>query len=161
MPIQETSCRCLIVIALLASHGQAAQAEDLEALRQQVEATETAFAATMAQRDHAAFVEFLDEDTIFFAGEQPLRGKSAVAAAWARYYEGEAAPFSWAPATVVVRPGGQLALSSGPVLGPDGQQIAVFQSIWQRQADGSWKIIFDKGAAHCAPPPAAPAKAEG
>lgn len=149
---------CLPMVALLAP--QTALAEDLEALRKQVEATEIAFAATMADRDHAAFVDFLDADTIFFAGEQALEGKAAVASAWARFYEGDAAPFSWAPATVVVRPGGQLALSSGPVLGPDGQQIAVFQSIWQRQSDGGWKIIFDKGAAYCAPPSVGSSTAE-
>ncbi|MCB1629985.1 MAG: nuclear transport factor 2 family protein [Xanthomonadales bacterium] len=135
--------------AMLLTVRPALAMDDIAELTQRVADTERAFAATMADRDLAAFAEFLDEDTIFFAGEQPIQGKAAVIDAWRGYYDGETAPFSWAPSTVAVRPGGQLALSSGPVLNAAGQQIAVFQSIWQRRPDGDWKIIFDKGARYC------------
>lgn len=119
-------------------------------LRETVAATERAFAATMAARDHAAFVEFLDPDTIFFtSNDTPLRGRDAVATRWAGFFEGDQAPFSWEPSVVEVRAGGELALSAGPVHGPDGKQIGTFQSIWQRQPDGNWKIIFDRGGPHC------------
>jgi hypothetical protein len=40
-------------------------------------------------------------------------------------------------------------LSSGPVLDPGGQHIAVFNSIWRLDPDGQWKIIFDKGNDVC------------
>jgi ketosteroid isomerase-like protein len=46
---------------------------------------------------------------------------------------------------VEVLDSGTLALSAGPVRDPKGQQIGTFNSIWRREADGSWKIIFDKG----------------
>ena len=41
---------------------------DLDALTRQVHAAETAFARTMADRDHAAFASFLAEDAIFVNG---------------------------------------------------------------------------------------------
>ncbi len=41
-------------------------------------AVETAFAATMADRDLDAFVGFLDDETVFFAGPTELRGAEAV-----------------------------------------------------------------------------------
>lgn len=123
-------------------------------LQDQVRETERAFAATMAERDHQAFSSFLSAEAIFFAGEAPLRGKQAVADAWAPYFEGTDAPFSWEPQTVEVLESGSLALSSGPVYDPAGNTVATFQSIWRREADGAWKIIFDKGSAACRPEPA-------
>jgi ketosteroid isomerase-like protein len=124
---------------------------DLAALKQQVTDTETAFAATMAARDHAAFVSFLAEETVWFSGKGVLRGKDAVAQDWKRFYEGPDAPFSWKPAEVEVLDSGTLAISSGPVFGPDGKQVAVYNSIWRLEAPGQWRIIFDKGGCACEP----------
>ena len=33
-----------------------------------------------------------------------------------------------------------------PAVGDDGEVIARFNSIWQRQADGRWLVVFDKGS---------------
>ena len=41
---------------------------------------------------------------------------------------------------------GQLALSTGLVRGPKGEVIGRFNSIWQRQGNGRWLVIFDKGS---------------
>jgi hypothetical protein len=54
-------------------------------------------------------------------------------------------PFSWKPDVIEVLPSGKLALSSGPVFNPKGEQVGTFSSIWRRESEGSWKIIFDKG----------------
>jgi len=40
-------------------------------------------------------------------------------------------------------------MTSGPVYDPNGQRIGTFNSIWQKQKDGSWQIIFDKGCPPC------------
>ena len=130
-----------------------AQAAESEMLRQEVERTEMAFAQTMADRDFEAFRTFLSDEAIFFAGPEPLNGKEAVASSWAAYYEGEQAPFSWTPESVVVLESGSLALSSGPVMDPQGNRVATFQSVWRREADGRWKVVFDKGHRYCEPPP--------
>lgn len=118
-------------------------------LAAEVAATERAFARTMAERDHAAFTGFLAEDTVFFTGPEPLRGKGAVAAGWQRYFDSPAAPFSWEPEQVQALDSGTLALSSGPVRDPDGRVIGSFTSIWRREAPGVWRIVFDKGNPAC------------
>ncbi len=118
-------------------------------LRQQVADTERAFARTMADRDHTAFTSFLADETIFFTSKAPLHGKEAVADFWKKFYEGPAAPFSWAPETVEVLDSGTLALSSGPVRDPQGRIFATFTSIWRLEAPGTWKIIFDRGNEVC------------
>ncbi|WP_457329156.1 YybH family protein [Rhizobacter sp. P5_C2] len=114
-------------------------------LEQQVADTERAFAKTMADRDHAAFTSFLADDTVFFSGPVPLRGKAAVAAGWKRFYEGDKPPFSWRPDKVEVLDSGELALSTGPVLDPDGKPVASFTSVWRQVTPGVWRIVFDKG----------------
>jgi ketosteroid isomerase-like protein len=116
-----------------------------ETASDELRAVETAFADTMAARDHEAFVAFLDEEAVFFNGDKELRGRRAVADAWAPYFDGEKAPFAWRPEVVSVLSSGGLGLTSGPVLDPEGNRIGTFNSIWRRTTDGSWKIVFDRG----------------
>jgi len=139
----------LSAVLVLAGCAGTAQKIPRAQAQREVEATERAFAKTMADRDHAAFAGFLAEDAVFFGGKEPLRGKAQVAAGWKKYFEKPAAPFSWEPAQVEVVESGQLALSTGPVRGPDGKIIATFNSIWQRQPSGTWRIVFDKGSEVC------------
>lgn len=139
-------------LCLLSACAVAAGDSTLDRLRQQVEDTERAFAQTMADRDHTAFVSFLSEEAIFFAGDKPLRGKQTVADSWQPYYQGPDAPFSWEPEQVVVLDSGNLALSSGPVRNPAGERVATFNSVWRLEADGQWRIVFDKGSRDCPDP---------
>jgi ketosteroid isomerase-like protein len=120
-------------------------AETNAELEAQVRARETAFAKTMADRDHAAFQTFLADEAVFFGGRGPTRGKAAVAADWKRLYEAKDAPFSWAPEVVQVLDSGTLAISSGPVRNPKGENVGTFNSIWRREKDGEWRVVFDKG----------------
>jgi ketosteroid isomerase-like protein len=117
--------------------------------RQQVMATERAFARTMADRDLKAFEGFISDDTVFFSGPTPLHGKQAVVAFWARLYEKPQAPFSWEPDEVEVLDSGTLAISSGPVRDPNGKVFARFTSIWRLEAPNTWRIVFDKGNEVC------------
>jgi len=128
----------VIVIGSASSAQAQSNGEDLGAV-------ESAFAATMADRDLEAFVGFLDPETVFFAGPTELRGAEAVKKAWAPFFEDEAAPFSWRPEVVSVLDSGSLGLSSGPVLDPEGNRIGTFNSIWRLNPDGAWKIVFDRG----------------
>jgi len=111
-----------------------------------VEAREIAFAKTMADRDFGAFSTFVSSEAIFFNGNEPLRGKDAVNAAWAGFFKEPQAPFSWHPDTVEVLDSGQLAISSGPVHSPTGELLGRFNSIWRKEADGEWRVVFDKGS---------------
>lgn len=110
-----------------------------------LESVEIAFAATMAERDLEAFSSFLDDEVVFFIGPEELRGPMAVTEAWAGFFDGEAPPFSWRPEVVSVLDSGDLGLTSGPVLDPEGNRVGTFNSIWRRDGDGAWKIVFDRG----------------
>ena len=136
---------CLALCTALFSGCAAAPAGGRAPAQKQVADTERAFAKTMADRDHAAFVGFLSDDTVFFSGPTPLHGKRALADYWKRFYDKPQAPFSWKPDRVEALDSGTLALSTGPVFDPAGKCIARFNSIWRLEAPGVWKIIFDKG----------------
>lgn len=133
----------LAAFALLA--GAVNAEPDRAALARQVTETEHAFARSMAERDHRAFIGFLSEQAVFFGGATVLRGRSAVAEGWKPFFDAPAAPFSWAPDQVEVLADGTLALSTGPVRDPAGRTIARFNSIWRQEAPGVWRIVFDKG----------------
>jgi ketosteroid isomerase-like protein len=122
-----------------------AQTPPVDALRAEVFASERAFARSMAARDFEAFGRHVADDTLFF-GRTVLRGRAAVLAGWKPFFDGADAPFSWDPDQVEVLASGQLALSTGLVRGPKGEAIGRFNSIWQRQGDGRWLVIFDKGS---------------
>jgi ketosteroid isomerase-like protein len=131
---------------MLLACGAAVAQSSLEARRAEVFAAERAFARSMAERDFAAFGRHVADDSVFFSGSTALRGRDAVLAAWKAFFDGPTAPFSWEPDQVEVLQSGQLALSTGLVKNPEGAVTARFNSIWQRQADGRWLVVFDKGS---------------
>jgi ketosteroid isomerase-like protein len=117
-------------------------------LKGQVRSAEQAFAKTMADRDHTAFLSFLSDEAVFFGGNGVLRGPRQVGEGWKRFYQGEKAPFSWEPGEVEVLDSGTLALSSGPVYDPAHKRIGTFNSVWRLES-GKWRIVFDKGCPPC------------
>jgi len=119
---------------------------DVDVATAEVEAREIAFARSMAERDIEAFQRFLSPEAVFFKGNEPLRGPKAIVEAWAPFFEGEAAPFSWHPDVVEVLESGRLALSSGPVTAASGELVGRFNSIWRKDGDGQWLVVFDKGS---------------
>ena len=134
----------LVVAAAVLAVGAAGAQGSLETRRAEVFAAERAVARSKAERDVAAFGRYVAEDCVFF-GQTALRGREAVLAAWKPFFDGAQAPFSWEPDQVEVLASGDLALSTGLVKNPAGAVTARFNSIWQRQADGHWLVIFDKG----------------
>jgi ketosteroid isomerase-like protein len=114
-------------------------------LKRQVFAAESSFAASMAERNLAAFASHVSPEAIFFGDTTVLRGKEEVLARWRGFFTDANPPFSWKPDVIEVLSSGHLALSSGPVFDPRGKKVGSFNSIWRREQDGRWKIIFDKG----------------
>lgn len=141
-----------LALGLAASGPRAQGAESSAELAAAVRARETAFAKTMADRDHSAFASFVAEDAVFM-GRTALRGRKAVADGWKAFFEGAAAPFSWSPERVEVLDSGALAISSGPVVDPTGKRVGTFNSTWRREPDGEWRVVIDIG---CPPCPARP-----
>ena len=134
----------LAILALPAAPAPVRGQAPAAALRQQVVAAESSFAASFARRDTAAFAALLAPDAVFF-GRSAMRGKAAVLEGWGALLRDSVPPFSWEPETVEVAESGQLAFSSGPVYSPEGKRVGTFNSVWRREPDGRWLVVFDKG----------------
>ena len=143
----------LAVLTLVAGIEGGVSAQSSDDLARQVREAERAFARSMATRDFSAFGALVADDAVFFGGRGAQRGKSAVLAGWKPFFDQPQAPFSWEPETVEVLSSGTLGLSSGPVKDPNGKPSGVFNSIWRREADGRWRVVFDKGCQVCDCPP--------
>jgi ketosteroid isomerase-like protein len=136
----------VLVVASLANAGDGT--ESVAKAAEQVRSREIAFAKSMADRDHAAFAAFVSEEALFL-GPTVLRGRQAVAEGWRPFFEGPQAPFSWKPERVEVIDSGTLAISTGPVRGPDGQRVGTFNSTWRLEPDGQWRVVLDIGCPPC------------
>jgi ketosteroid isomerase-like protein len=129
---------------------------DRAALTEQVRAAEIAFAKTVADDDIEKFVTFLDADAVFVSGMKVTRGPAAIVEAWAGSFGPGAPEFVWRPEVVELSPDATFALSRGPWTirttdkrGRVKEITGVFNSIWRRQADGSWKVLYDAGCPPC------------
>ncbi len=142
--------RSLTCFVALAAFAAGAAAADRTTLAKEVRDAEQAFATSMAARDHTAFTRHLADDAVFFDGEKATRGKAAIAAAWKPFFDGPNPPFSWTPENVEVLDSGELAYSSGPIFDPKGKRVGTFNSVWRRESDGTWRVVFDKGCSACA-----------
>lgn len=147
-----------LMLACLLQTGRGAEAP--ATLAERVRAREVAFARTMAERDHAAFVTHVSKEALFL-GRTVLRGRAEVAEGWRPYFEGLEAPFSWEPERVEVIDSGTLAISTGAVRDPEGRRIGTFNSTWRLEPDGEWRVVLDVGCPPCPcaePSPEAPDK---
>lgn len=145
------TCKFLAVmptILLLASCATKPTTVDITVLKKEVTATESAFAKTMADRNHLTFTNFISNEAVFFSGPTASVGKIEISELWKQYFATPEAPFSWKPERVEVLASGTLAMSSGPVYDNHRKKVATFNSVWRLEAPGVWRIIFDKGGAN-------------
>ncbi|MEP7131679.1 MAG: nuclear transport factor 2 family protein [Acidobacteriota bacterium] len=136
-----------IALFVLAAASTGASAVD------QVKEAETAFAKAFTDRDQARFFSFVADDATFVSPKKTMSGKGQVVETWSQFFRGPAAPFRWQPERVVVNGAGDIGLSTGPVFDAAGKHTGDYSSVWQKQKDGTWRVIFDgPGAPVCAPP---------
>lgn len=153
MRVRSIGVALLSAVALVLLYGAVVSQDrtaspEINILQDQLRATETAFAKTMADRDADAFANFIADEAVFF-GRKELRGRNAVVDGWSAFFKEKEAPFSWTPEIAIVLDSGSLGLTSGPVFDPKGKRIGTFNSTWRRENDGEWKVVFDKGCPPC------------
>jgi ketosteroid isomerase-like protein len=114
---------------------------------------ERSFAASVEHHDAAAFAEHVHAKAVFDAGSpEPTRGRDAIVTGWKSIIDGKLLRLGWSPSIVTIGGDGNLAVSRGPDwiedLRPNTKQrfqIGEFNSIWIRDTDGQWRVLFDDG----------------
>lgn len=151
----------LLVTSLLALLAAPAAKPDLEAARAAIRAADIAMSDATVARSVQGFLSHLSEDVSFLPENAPTAtGKAAVRELWADLFGPSGPTLSWSPAKVEVSASGELGFSTGTyeVKARDGEGRPVtrtgrYFTVWRKQKDGSWKVVFDSG---CSSPPAAP-----
>jgi hypothetical protein len=101
---------------------------------------ERAFAAMAQTRGQwTAFRAFAAPDAITFAP------KAVNAQALFRTLKDPPPGLMWWPGRSWVACDGALAINTGPWVRGGGKSTGTFTTVWQRQADGSWKWLLDHG----------------
>jgi ketosteroid isomerase-like protein len=110
---------------------------------EQIAVAERAFAADgLAMGVKGSFLKWSAPDAIFLlAAPTPVRPRLA---ARPDPKPGEEPPLVWWPTWTAIAKSGDLGVSTGPVLS-DGKRDSHYFTVWKKQADGSWKWIYDGG----------------
>ena len=101
----------------------------------------------------AAFIEFAAEDAVMYRnGMEPVVGREAIRELLEMDPD---ASLVWEPLTADIAASADLGYTRGRFTymtapGPDGTPpkgpyMGYYVSIWKKQADGSWKWVFDSG----------------
>ena len=141
---------CIVALALCSSTASGAEgASSPDSPRCQVWQRELGFARSVADHDPVAFAGFLAANAAFGVSREPILGREAVVKAWQGIIDGSALKLEWYPAVVTIGGDGRTAYSSGPALYQDPKTGAYrhgrYGSVWQREQDGEWRLVFDDG----------------
>ncbi|MCP4299750.1 MAG: DUF4440 domain-containing protein [Gammaproteobacteria bacterium] len=119
---------------------------------------EIAFSQSVENKDIDSFRSFIDIDARF-VGSSVDRGPDEISAAWRVFFSDDGPVIKWRPQIVEVLEEGALALTRGPyrmiTKDPDGNAVehwGTFNSIWRKNADGEWRVVFDAGNTSATPP---------
>lgn len=141
----------LIVVALAAS-GVAVCSGEKDA-REAIRNTDIAFSKATGERRLDGFSEFIAEDVAAIRPDHPvIRGKKAFVESWAHNVEDPARTLAWQPLLVETSKSGDLGYSIGSYVAKktdaNGTHVVgtgKYMTVWRKQKDGSWKVVFDSG----------------
>ena len=138
----------LLIVLNILSCAEFPSSTQMESWKIEIIDTEKAFAEMVAAEGiHAAFVTFAADDAVLMRGNQLIRNKKGID----KFYEGNTIKtLSWAPEYVDIAASGDLAYTYGPFTfisvdssGNRTENKGIFHTVWKKQADGSWKYVWD------------------
>ena len=110
------------------------------------------FNQALAARDRTKFLSFIAESAVF-VGTAPMVGHAAILKGWAPFFESGGATLTWEPTRAEILVGGDVGVTIGSWVRraktPDGKVAEArgqYLTTWQKQKDGSWKVVHDIGS---------------
>jgi len=141
----------ILVIPILGCKSEQTEAS-FEKWKEEIVDTERAFAAmAKAEGIPEAFLAYAAEDAVLMRNNSVVVGKTEMAAFFEKQTPGNAEiNLSWEPDFVDVARSGDLGYTYGKFVfsmtdstGVTRENVGVFHTVWKRQADGSWKFVWD------------------
>ncbi|HEX8570471.1 MAG TPA: nuclear transport factor 2 family protein [Caulobacteraceae bacterium] len=106
-------------------------------------AAERAFAAdAQVMSTRAAFLKHAADHGVMVRGGEAVNAKTFIAS-WPQ--ENDAGYIKWWPAMAGVARSGDFGFTTGPAIFGKDEGFSHYFTIWERQADGQWRWLFDMG----------------
>lgn len=107
---------------------------------------------SVASRDKKKFLSLVSEMAVF-VGDGPMRGHDEILKGWAAFFDPNGPTLTWEPTRADVLVGGDVGVTIGSWVRraktPDGKTTEArgqYATTWQKQKDGSWKVVYDIGS---------------
>lgn len=149
-------CFAVSSVFCLSASAQAPQTPNATHSQAECEvwARELGFARTVADHDPAAFADHVAAGAVFGAGRaRQTRGREAIVARWGGIIEGRHVTIEWYPVRTTIGGVDDIAWSEGPSLlienpgTPEAKySLGGYRSVWHRDPDGVWRVLFDDGS---------------
>ncbi len=146
-------------VVMVASHSvRAREKADASVLSK----ADIAFARATAESGMEGFLSFVADDAATIWPDAPvIAGKKAFGEHWAPLLNDPARSIRWEPIMARISEEGDLGYTVGwseitrtDAEGKRAVRTGKYVTIWRRQPDGSWKVVFDSGVQDAAPQPA-------
>lgn len=149
----------LLAALALAACSPAPELPDPAALRASLIAADEAFAAATAEKGLEGWLAAYDSAGIQMEPDVPFTpGIPAIRAAMAPAFADPTFRLTWQPTMAFASAAGDLGYTLGTWqsrhyndAGEGQVTTGKYVTIWRRQADGSWKVVFDGGNPDSAP----------
>src|SRR5262245_61915714 len=155
MTLRNIAAASALSVALaVGSAGAQAPSPTLQAAADQIVKSDAAFAQSVAEKNREKFLTFIADVTTFNGGTaNELHGREAVMKAWSDFFAPDGPTLSWTPSKGEVIGAGDVGYTTGQSVfrqkDPSGKVLerrGQYVTIWRKQADGSWKVVFDTGS---------------
>ena len=127
------------------------EAMDIQTVRESLLKADRDFSAMSVQNGmYAAFDAYMDDSaTVYREGQHPFTGRDAIRPLFPQEGGGT---LEWEPFRAEAAESGDLGYTLGKWIytktaadGSESKLYGYYVSIWKKQADGSWKYVFDTG----------------
>ena len=158
--MKNSSALVLGVLALLAAGCAPPPQVDIEA--EKAALVEADKAMSDAVPDVDAILSFVTDDSVMMPGAAPtISGREALRAGWTELVSAPGFALSWTPTEAVVARSGEVGYTVGTFdwrynneEGAAVVTIGKYVAIWEKQANGEWKLAVDIWNADGPPAPA-------
>lgn len=139
-----------LLVVLLCSCNISTKEGDMEKWKEEIIKTEHEFARMVLEKGISeAFLEYAAEDAVLLRNNSLIIGKDSIRASFKSTTDSNAT-LKWKPDFVDVAASGDLGYTYGRYeyittdsVGNKNVMAGVFHTVWKRQADGSWKFVWD------------------
>ena len=139
------------IIAACSKPAPEAPADESAAAADAVRAADVAWEKAVSSKDTAASVAAVEATGSVLAPNAPIAtGPDAVRTLFAGFWAMPAMTVHWTPVDVTASRSGELAVSRGTyeltyndAKGKPVTEKGKYLTVWRKQGDGSWKVVYD------------------